>query len=185
MKLNTLKPGQFKKAKYFSLFLVLFSLFFLSSCDKFNSLPLNIPYRIHFFVSGSGAIGDSTASFCPDESTTYQQYQDKIKSLSYVQAAITIDSLSSTSLSVDIQIQIKGGSGNILLTQNITGFKPSDYMNKAYVIKLTQNQIIALNNYLKNLTDNCFQVSIKVSGFSGTQYVGGHIDLVLEADTKL
>jgi hypothetical protein len=182
MKLNNLKV---KKAKYFSLFLVLFSLFLLSSCDKFNSLPLNIPYRIPYFASGSGTIGDSTGSYCPDLSTTYQQYEDKLESLSYVQAALTVDSLSSTSLSVNVEIQIKGSSGNVLLTQDITNFKPADYKNKAYVIKLTQSQIIALNNYLNNLNDNCFQVSIKVSGFSGMQYVGGHIDLVLEADTKL
>jgi hypothetical protein len=186
MKLTISKFEQLKKLKYFPVLLIFFSLFFFSSCDKFNSIPLNIPYSIPFFVSGSGSTY-YTGSYCPDaQSTTYQDYEDKIQSLSYVQASLTIDSLSTASLTANVQIQVTDGSGNTLFTYNIDNFTPADYMNKAYVLTLTQNDIIALNTYLnKDLSDNCFQVTIQVSNLNGTQYVGGNLDLVLEADTKL
>jgi len=173
------------KAKYTLSILALGLLFFNFGCDNINSVPLNIPFRIPFSVTGSGTTYNTGLYQLDKQSDTYSQYQDKIKSLSYVQSSLTFTGISDTTVTADITIKVMDENNATIFTYNVTNFRPADYVNKSYVITLTQNQIIAFNNYLNNLSSNSFQASITVSGISGTQTLSGNVDLVLEADTKL
>lgn len=174
-----------KLIKVFPIFLLLTAITFWGGCDKFDSLPLNIPFSIPFNISGSNS-SYNTGTYCLDsESETYRDNFDKIKNLSYIKSAINIKSVSDASLSINLNVTVKKGNGDIIFSFDIPNFKPADYMDKAYELTLSQDQIIALNTYLQNLGDNCFEAMLSANGIEGVQSVSGNLDIVIEADTEL
>lgn len=174
-----------KLVKVFSIFLLLATVTFLGGCDKFDSLPLNVPFSIPFNISGTNS-SYSTGTYCLDsESDIYQDNLNKINNLSYIKAAVNIKNISDASASVNLNVTLKKGNGDIIFSFDIPNFKPADYTDKAYELTLNQNQIIALNTYLQNLSDNCFEAIVSATGIDGVQSVSGNLDIVLEADTKL
>lgn len=164
--------------------LLLFTFAFIGGCDKFESLPLNIPLRLEFSIDNGNGGTFNSGVYCLDtESEAYQDNYEKIKNLSYVKASLNVTE-ADPNLTVDLNLTINQGDGTPIFTFNIPNFKPSDYKDKAYEIELEQAQIIALNTYFENLDNKCFEAILTVEGYNG-EVVSGYLDVVLEAETEL
>ena len=180
-----------KKIKYlFWFFLVLFFLQ-MNSCDQINSIELNVPVTKEINATGSNTSITESESFCLDEtSDTYKSYQDKIKSLSFLEASYRTINVSDPSLQGDINVTLMDINGNVLFDLTIPGVNLTKYMkpNSPYVIHLTQNQVQAINLYLSNLNNQCFKAVLTVNNISGGSApysVKGAVDILLKADTEL
>lgn len=164
--------------------LLLFTFAFIGGCDKFESLPLNIPLRLDFTIDNAHSGVYSSGLYCLDtQSEDYKENYEKIKNLSYVKAALNITE-ADPNLTVDLGLTVKQSDGTTIFTFNIPNFKPADYVDKAYEIELEQDDILALNAYLENLDNKCFEAILSVNGYDG-ETISGHLDIVLEADTEL
>jgi hypothetical protein len=158
------------------------------SCDSFDSFPLNIPVSVNVSVSGSGTSISASQTFClSDISQTFSDYQDKIKTVTFLKAQYRTTSVSSSSLQGTIVITLRDTDGNVLVSISIPGVKPSDFINNPYELQLSQNEIQAINTYLNNLGSECFEATLgvdNISGGSAPYQVVGTVDFVFEADTS-
>jgi hypothetical protein len=165
------------------------ALFTFSACDKFESFPINIPISVEVFASGSSSTITETKSFCLDaDSPIYQDYQDKIQSLTFLQAAYRTLAVSSANLQGNIRVKLETQAGLPLFDVVISNVKPSDYINNPLVLNLTQAQIQAINAYISILSNKCFRATVSVENISGATApysLTGVVDVVMEADTKL
>ncbi len=166
----------------------------LTSCDIVDALknyPVNIPYSQEFTATGSNNSISESQTFCINNSDTYQQYRDKIKSLKFSEIAFRTISYSPENLQGDVTITLKDGNGVTLFTESIPGAKASDYVTTPYKITLTENEIQAINTYLEAVLaaqgEICFTGSfnIDITSGAGTHTITGALDLVFEADTEL
>jgi len=184
MKSLLIKTG----ASVFLLFLMLF----WNGCDDFNSLPLNIPFTLNVTVDGSSnTLSDTSDPFCiTTDSQTYSEYQDKIQSLHFVEAAYRTISVTPVDLKGDITVALYDGDGNVVFSHVIPSATPADYMkpNTPFILQLNQEQIDFINANLDQLlqTGACFSASFTVENITGqTPYhIDGAIDMVIEADTQ-
>jgi hypothetical protein len=180
-----------KKIKFIvPFFLVLFFLQ-MNSCDEINSIKLNVPVTKYITATGSSTTITQSDSFCLDEtSDTYKSYQDKIKSLTFLEASYRTISVSDPSLQGDINVTLMDIYGKVLFSITIPGVNVANYMKpkSPYVIKLTQNQVQAINLYLSNLNNQCFKAVLTVANISGGSApysVKGAVDILLTADTEI
>jgi hypothetical protein len=155
-----------------------------TSCDKFDSFPLNIPFSFEFNVTGSNGTYDS-GTYCFDvESQTYRDYQNKIKKITFLEASYRTKSVSSASLEVTLKVQvINTNTQTILINYTLPNFKPGNYISSPLVLSFDGAQVQALNEYL--VSNKCLRAIIDHIGINGTQSVSGSVDLVLEAETEL
>jgi hypothetical protein len=181
-----------KKYKY--LLPIFITLFFLqmSSCDEINSIEVNIPVTKEISASGSNSkITEEPVSFCLDEaSDTYTEYKDKIKKLTFAQAAYRTVSVSDPSLKGDINLTVMDANGTTLFSLTIPNVILAAYMkpNSPFVIQLNQNQIQAIDLYLSNFTNQCFKAVLTVNNISGgtaPYSMTGAVDILLKADTEI
>lgn len=173
-----------KKIKY--LFPLLITLIFLqiNGCDELNSIPLNIPVTITFENKTGSSLTFDSGNYCLDsESETYKEYQDKINSLTFLQAAYRTTSNSNSSFRGNIVVTIKNGFGQELASFQLDNINPDDYLTSPLILQLSQAQIQAINNYLK--TSTCLQVVVDITSTGGETTMSGAVDIVLEADTEL
>lgn len=157
--------------------------------DAFDHIPLNVPVTIPIATSGSGNILIGSDTYCLDENAdVFKDYQGKINSVKFVQAAYRTQSVSS-GLEGDLSITVKDSDGNTLFNLTYQNIKPADYMppNSPLVLKLNQNQIQALDNYLQNFNNQCLtgQVQILVTNGQAPYQLNAFVDFVLETDTNL
>ncbi len=182
--------------KYFIQFgtsaVLLFLMVTWNGCDKFNSLPLNIPFTFNVSVSGSAATLSDSQSYClGTDSETYNEYRDKIHSLHFIEAAFRTTNVDPETLSGNITVTLQDGDGNILFSYDIPGATPADYMtpNSPYILQLNQSQIDFINTYLNSLLNQgaCFTATVTVNNITGQPpyTIEGAIDMVIEADTEL
>ncbi len=180
-----------KKFKYLLPFFI--TLFFLqmSSCDEINSIEVNVPVTKEISASGSNSSITKSESFCLIEaSDTYKEYQDKIKKLTFAQAAYRTVSVSDPSLKGDINLTVMDGNGTPLFSLTLPNVSLAAYMkpNSPFVIQLNQNQIQAIDLYLSNFTNQCFKAILTVSNISGgtaPYSMTGAVDILLKADTEV
>ena len=122
-------------------------------CDEFNNFPVNIPISKQIDATGTNNNIFGTGDYCIDkDSETYQNYNDKIKSLSFIQAAyrtksITASGVAAPNLQGDIVVTVNDQFGGLLFKVTIPNSNPSDYINKAIVLSLTQIEIQKMNEY--------------------------------------
>ncbi len=64
-------------------------------------------------------------------------------------------------------VTVKSQFGPTLFSVTIPNVNPSDYINKAFVLTLTQNEIQAMNDYFGNLQNTCFNGTIEVQNITG------------------
>jgi len=171
---------------------LLFLMLTWNGCDDFNSLPLNIPFTIDVSVSGSGSTLSNSQSYClSTDSETYDEYRDKIQSLTFIEAAFRTTSVLPSDLSGNINVTLQDGDGNVLFSYDIPGASPADYLspNSPYILQLNQSQIDFINTYLNSLLNQgaCFTATITVNNITGQApyTINGAIDMVIEADTEL
>ena len=171
---------------------LLFLMLAWNGCDEFNHLPLNIPFSLNVSVSGSdNTLSDTSDPFCiSSDSQTYNEYQDKIRSLHFVEAAFRTISVTPADLSGDITVTLLDGDGNEIFRYVIPDAAPADYMkpNSPYILQLRQEQIDFINLNLDQLlnTGACFSASFTVENINGQPpyHIDGAIDMVIEADTE-
>jgi hypothetical protein len=169
--------------------------FVSNSCNEFDTLPLNIPFSIKVITQGNSnpTVADPV-SYCLNQSSTYNDYADNIQKLTYVEAAFRTDSVKNITLgNVTVTVEVIGGT--ILFQKTLTGINPASYKspNAPFILILTANEIAAVNTYLENYRSNpestpCVRASIQANvttPTTGPYYLGGFVDMVLEAETKL
>jgi hypothetical protein len=157
--------------------------FISNSCDKFDTLPLNIPVSFKFIATSGNPTFDS-GSYNLDSSKTYNDYKDDIEKLTFVEAAYRTKSVSSTSISVTLNVQVINALTSIpIINYTLNGFKPSDYISTPLILTFDQTQIQALNNYLVN--NKIFRIVVTHSNMASGQTVEGAVDAVFEAEIKL
>ncbi len=163
-------------------------------CDEFNNFPVNIPISKQIIATGNNNSISGTGNYCIDqESSTFIDFKEKTKSLTFIQAAyrtksVTASGVAAPNLIGDIIVSVKSQFGPTLFSVTIPNVNPSDYINKALVLTLTQNEIQAMNGYFGNLQNTCFNGVIEVQNITGgiaPYEVIGVIDMVFEADTEL
>jgi hypothetical protein len=172
-------------------FFLLFLMFTWNGCDEFNHLPLNIPFSLPVYMTGSNTIISDSSSYCLGiDSQTYDQYRDKIRSLHFVEAAFRTISVSPVDLSGDITVTLKDGTGAELFSYVIPDATPADYMkpNTPYILDLRQEQIDLINEYLDSVLNvgACFTGTVTVDNIIGQPpfTIEGAVDMVIEADTE-
>ena len=157
--------------------------FVSNSCDKFDTLPLNVPVSFKFTAT-SGNPTFNSGNYNLDSSKTYNDYKDDIEKLTYVEAAYRTKSVSSASISVTLNVQVINAVTSVpIINFTLNGFKPSDYISTPLILAFDQSQIEALNNYLVN--NKVFKVIITHSNMTSGQTVEGFVDVVFEAEIKL
>ncbi len=162
--------------------LILTSLF-ISGCDMFDNLPINAPFSVPVIVDGSTNPVIKEQDFCLDQYENYQDISDQINTLTYLEGALRIDSVSSPNLMGNITVTLKTQADQPLFSLVLNNVNPSDYKTNPYVFPLTTEQVQALNQYVSNLDNKCFKAYIRVDVTQGQTpyYVGAFIDLVFEA----
>ena len=172
-----------KTIKYLLPFFISLIFLQINGCDEINSIPLNIPVTITFDnKTGSDVTFDSGVYCLDSESDTYKEYQDKINSITFLQAAYRTTSNSNPDFQADIIATIKNGSGQILATFQLSNIKPENYIKTPLILQLNQAGIQAINSALT--VSKCFQVTVQLIGTTTTT-ISGAVDIVFEADTKL
>jgi len=170
-----------------------------NGCDAFESFPINIPFTIDVFATGNDNGASGTGAGCLETgSETYQDYKDKIKSLTFVEAAYRTDSVkingqSTNNLTCDINITVRILGGAQLFSYTVTGVNPSIYILKPLVLQLKDFELDAVRIYLESFQDQniCFDATYSLSNISGggtppnVYSVKGFVDFVLEAETEL
>lgn len=165
-----------------------------TSCDKFDSFPLNVPFSVKVTTQGSSnPTVTNPVSYCLSQSETYSDYANEIQKLTYVEAAFRTDSVKGITLgNVTLTVEIIGGA--ILFQKTLTAINPASYKspNAPFVLPLTATEITAVNAYLENYRANpstapCIRASLQANVTTGTApyYLGGFVDMVVEAETKL
>jgi hypothetical protein len=178
--------------------LVSAALFFsiTNGCDAFESFPINIPFTIEFTAEGSSSPIIDAGGGCLDTgSDTYQDYKNKINSLTFVEAAyrtisVKANNQNTTSLNCDITVTISIPGGAQLFSYTLSDVNPSSYISTPFVLQLTEDQLTAIRNYLAlfETTNMCFDASYTLSNITGgtpPYEVKGAVDFVLEAETEL
>ena len=173
-----------KSIKY--LFPFLISLFFLqfTGCNELNSIPLNIPITITFNNQTGSNINFDSGLYClSDSSQTYKEYQDKINSLTFVQAAFRTISNSNPDFQGNISATVKNQNGVVLASFQMNNIKPGDYVENPLILHLDQTEISAINAALANST--CLEAIVKITSSGGSTTISGAVDMVFQADTEL
>jgi len=161
-----------------------------TSCDKFDTLPLNVPFSIDVSTSGnSNPTVPNPVQYCLSQSETYSDYIGDIEKLTFVEAAWRTISVSNINTGdVTVTLKIKGGA--TLFQKTLSGIQPSEYIKpkSPYVLTLTATEISNLNEYLENYRANpgntqCFEASVQAVVSSGNPPYSlvGVVDMVVEA----
>lgn len=155
----------------------------MSGCDMFDNLPINAPFSVPVIVDGSTNPVIKEQNFCLDQYENYQNISDQINTLTYLEGALRIDSVSSPNLVGNITVMLQTQAGQNLFSFVLNNVNPSNYKTNPYVFPLTTEQVQALNVYVGNLDNKCFNAYIRVDVTQGQApyYVGAYIDLVFEA----
>jgi hypothetical protein len=173
------------------LFLLLFAAaasFTFLSCDKFDTLPLNIPMSVEIVTQGSDSPIEESETFCLNNDENFQKNREKMKQVTFIEAAWRTKSVSANLVGT-IELKLKDANGNQLFSKTLPGANPAAYMspNKPYVLALSANEIGFINAYLEQIFSQgnqnfCFEATAAVTVTSGsTPYlVDGYVDVVFE-----
>jgi hypothetical protein len=165
---------------------IIFTAVSFNACDEFNTFPINIPISFEFTATGSDSQFDS-GQYCLEQSDVYQDYQENVKSLSYIEAAYRTISISDPSVQGTINVQVLNTVTNtVIINFTLSSFRPADYISTPLILNVDQSQIDVFNTYLNSLPLNakCFRVIVTITGVSGTQTLNGAVDAVFEAETE-
>jgi hypothetical protein len=163
-------------------------MFTRSSCDAFESFIFNLPISFEIEATGSNnPSGDE--SFCIDNDATYQDFEDKINSVTLVEVYAVTDSVSPVTLQGDVIVEFYEGtssSGTLLFSKTLNNVRPADYdKDNPYKLPLTEAEIQNVNNSLAD-ENRCFYGRYTVSGVSGGQnYIRAKVDVLYQVDADL
>jgi hypothetical protein len=162
--------------------------FTVLSCDKFDTLPLNVPMSVEIISQGSNLTIGESETFCLNNDETFQKNREKLKQVTFVEAAWRTKSVSAN-LQGTIELTLQDQNGNLLFNKTLPGADPAAYMspNKPYILTLSANEIGLINSYLDQIFSQgngsfCFEATATITVTSGsTPYlVDGYVDVVFE-----
>lgn len=168
---------------------ILASAFVNTSCDKFDTLPLNIPFSVTVTTQGITNPSVNSSTYCLNESNTYRDYVQDIQKLTFIEAAWRTDSVKNITVgTIKVTVRVIGGA--VLFTKTLAGTNPAAYISTPFVLTLTESEIQAINEYLNKYLkepNQCLEVTVEANVTTGTApyYLRGIIDMVVEAETKL
>ncbi len=169
-----------------------FGMLSLSGCilDALDTINLNMPISQEFNITGTVPPTSYTQSQTIDlsNSSTYQRYQNKIQSISFLTAEFRAKSTPNPpDLSGDVTITLKQSDGTVLFSCPLGNIKPADYVNSPYQLVLTSAQISFLNAYLSILSNKVFVATISITNISSSSLtfnLNAVIDVVFKLKTK-
>jgi hypothetical protein len=167
---------------------LLLSILPLTGCD--DPIPLNIPITVNVALSGANLT--TSRSFCLDDFESYQDISDDINSLTYLEGALRVDSISNENLTGDILVELRRSDNqSVLFAYTLSNVRPANFKNTPYIFPLSAAQIQLLNNYIASISNGgnaCFTATVAASNVTGGNppyYIGAVIDMVFEAETEL
>ncbi len=165
--------------------------FTFSGCilDALNTLTQNVPISQDFQISSSADSYTQSETIDLSNSSTYQQYADKIQQISFLQTQYRTKSVTPTDLSANISLTLKDNKGNLLFTYPLGTISPADYINTPYQLNLTSAQIQLINDYLSTLSNKVFVATLSITNITSSTKpytLNGVIDIVfqMKANTK-
>jgi len=167
------------------------SVFVNSGCDvieSFETLPINIPISLPVNISGGDDNLSETQSFCLENFPDFNQYQDDIEDVNFVELAFRTKSFSPSNLRGNISFELMDASGNLIFMDELNGVSPAEFEENPYVLQLSDEEINLMNEYLdSDENGTCFtgRVNLQITEGSGNNSLTGIIDIVFEAETKI
>lgn len=157
--------------------------------DSFESLPLNIPISLEIDVSGNSNQLSETQAFCLSWFPEFQEYQDDINDLNFVEASFRTSSFSPSDLRGNLMLELKDDDGNTIFMNELNNVSPADFAESPYIIQLTESELDLMNSYLDSDggLNSCFTgvVSLEVTQGAGNKSLVGIVDIVFEAETSI
>ncbi len=168
----------------------------MNGCNAFENFVFGLPISFVITATDNPPITNPSGSisFCLDTVDTYQDYADKLNSVTFVEAyAVTIFiSSGDEGIQGDIQLRLFAGSSPVgipLFTEIIPNGKPADYFSpNAYKLQLTQQEIDDVNASLAN-DNTCFyadyQITVNPGSATPPYTVTVKIDALYNIDSDL
>lgn len=158
-------------------------------CDILNNLFLDQPLKQTIIVtSGNGDDIFESKSFCLSDYDAFDDNVESIESLTYVSAAYFTVSYSDGLTGTNIVVTLTTGISDTVWQVTIPFGQASDYVNKPYKIKLTDEQIQKFNKYLAAYENNdCYTAELKVEKVNGdsTPYsLTGRVEIIVQMEIK-
>lgn len=177
--------------KFIKLSLLLFTMliaFVASGCDSLQNFLFDLP--IKFTIDANGVSSSSGfENYCLTDNQQYQDYQDKINSITYADAYFVTREISDTTLTGNITFQLLDGNNNEIISYSDDNIVPADHdSTNAYHLSLNQSQIDDINASLAD-GNRCFTGVYNFEVTSGGNNSNNHIEIEIQVlftlDTKL
>jgi hypothetical protein len=175
--------------KFIKSSLLLFTMlvaFAMSGCDSLQNFLFDLP--IKFTIDANGASGSyyGSESYCLTNDQQYQDYQDKINSITYADAYF-VTKEAPAGLSGSLTFQLLDENNNIIISYSDPNIVPAVHdSTNAYHLSLNQSQIDDINTSLAN-GNRCFTgvYSLTVNGNANNDHIIVDIEVLFTLDTKL
>jgi len=175
--------------KFIKSSLLLFTMlvaFVMSGCDALQNFLFDLP--IKFTIETSGANSSSgSESYCLTNDETYQDYADKINSITYADAYFVTQE-APAGLSGNLTFQLLDGNNNIIITKTDNNIVPADHdSTNAYHLMLDQSQIDDINASLAD-GNRCFTgvyTVVVTSGSNQNNIIKIDVEVLFTLDTSL
>jgi hypothetical protein len=171
-------------------FFILSALFVFNSCDPFEDFYLTLAMDTDLSTLGIGTTIDITNNFCLSDFEDYNDNKDKLEEIRYLSSAYLTTSATQGLQGSNLILTLYEGDGSTILFQYTQPtFVAADYINKPLEIKLTQQDINNLNQYLSNPeVNNCFQARLQISSvqYQGAPpyFLNGKVEFLTELKVK-
>jgi hypothetical protein len=169
--------------------IIITSFFLSNSCDPFEDFYVNLVMNTDL---NTPIVGDSinvSSSFCLSDFDDYKDNKDKLEEIRYLSSAYLTISATQDLQGNNMVLNLYEGDGSTLLFQyTLPTFRAADYINKPLEIKITQQEINNINQYLSDPdVNNCFRAQLRVSNvqYQGTQpYLNAKVEFLTEIKVK-
>lgn len=148
----------------------LFTVLLVNGCDPFDDVYLTLVMDTEFSTVGAGSDIFIQANRCLSDFDDYEDNKDNLEEIRYITAAyLTINStqgLQGNNLTLTLY---EGNGTTMIFRYVIPTFIAANYVNNPLKINLTQQEIDALNLYLRNPQENkCFVATLQVSNVTAS-----------------
>ena len=159
----------------------------MSGCDAFENFLFDLP--ISFTIDARGITNASgSESYCLTDNETYQDYADKINSITYADAYFVTREVNPETISGTLTFQLLDGNNNTIITYVDNNITPANHdSTNAYHLSLDQSEIDDINASLAG-GNRCFTgvYSVAVtSGGSQNNFIKVDIEVLFTLDTSL
>ncbi len=175
--------------KKFIFLLSLVSVFVFNSCDPFEDTYITLSMDTELNTIGAGSNIFITSNLCLTDFNDYNDNIDKLEEIRYITSAYFTNTATTGLRGDNLTLRFYQGDGTTLLFEYVVPiFVAANYVNNPLEIKLTQQEIDKINQYLSDpKVNNCFHAELRVSNVqpSNQQYqLSGRIEFLTELKVK-